>query len=146
MIAPVKFQLEGTAGSVHIPANVLVTDWVPAFQVNRLADLAVIHGGIGTVMVAALAGKPVVGVGMQMEQVANLACLERLGFAIRVGKSRDPSAKVQSAIQKLMHDETARAKATAFAKAIAHWDGPRTAAEMLFERYGDSAGCSFQDL
>ena len=71
-------------------------------------------------------------------QVANLACLERLGFAIRVGKSRDPSAKVQSAIQKLMNDEDARAKATAFAKAIAHWDRPRTAAETLLERYGGS--------
>lgn len=138
VIAPVKFQLELVSG-VHIPANVLVTDWVPAIEVNKMADLAVIHGGIGTVMGAALAGKPVVGVGMQMEQVANLACLERLGFAIRVGKSRDPSAKVQSAIQKLMHDETARAKATAFAKTVAHWDGPKTAAEMLLERYGGLA-------
>lgn len=137
VIAPVKFQL-GLVPGVRVPANVLVTDWVPALQVNKLADLAVIHGGIGTVMVAALAGKPVVGVGMQMEQVANLACLERLGFAIRVGKSRDPSAKVQNAIQKLMNDEAARAKATSFAKTIAHWDGPRTAAETLLERYGGS--------
>jgi hypothetical protein len=77
VIAPVRFQLEQVSG-VHIPENVFVTDWVPALEVNKLADLAVIHGGIGTVMVAALAGKPVVGVGMQMEQVANLACLERL--------------------------------------------------------------------
>jgi len=137
VIAPVKFQLEQVSG-VHIPANVFVTDWVPALQVNQLADLAVIHGGIGTVMVAALAGKPVVGVGMQMEQVANLACLERLGFAIRVAKSRNPSAKVQSAIEKLLHDEAARAKATAFAKSIAHWDGPKTAAETLLERYRSS--------
>jgi len=145
VIAPVKFQLDQLSG-VHVPANVLVTDWVPALQVNKLADLAVIHGGIGTVMVAALAGKPVVGVGMQMEQVANLACLERLGFAIRVGKSRDPSAKVQSAIQKLMNDEAAKARAAAFAKTIAHWDGPRTAAETLLEHYGDSAESSSQDL
>ena len=137
VIAPVKFQL-GLVSGVRVPENVFVTDWVPALQVNKLADLAVIHGGIGTVMVAAMAGKPVVGVGMQMEQVANLACLERLGFAIRVGKSRDPSAKVQSAIQKLMHDEAAKAKANVFAKTIASWDGPRTAAETLLERYGGS--------
>ena len=88
VIAPVKFQLEQLPGT-HVPSNVLITDWVPALEVNKMADLAVIHGGIGTVMTAALAGKPVVGVGMQMEQVANLACLERLGFAIRVPKSRD---------------------------------------------------------
>lgn len=138
VIAPVRFQLEQVS-NVHIPANVIVTDWVPALEVNKLADLAVIHGGIGTVMVAALAGKPVVGVGMQMEQVANLACLERLGFAIRVGKSSDPSAKVQRSIQKLMLDEAARAKAASFAKAIAQWDGPRNAAERLLKRYGGSA-------
>jgi len=134
VIAPVKFQLEQVPG-VHIPSNVLVTDWVPALEVNKMADLAVIHGGIGTVMTAALAGKPVVGVGMQMEQVANLACLERLGFAIRVPKSKDPSTKVQEAIGQLLKDDGAKAKAADFARSIAEWDGPKLAAQKLLERY-----------
>jgi UDP:flavonoid glycosyltransferase YjiC (YdhE family) len=137
VIAPVRFQLGHVAG-VRVPSNVLVTDWVPALQVNKMADLAVIHGGIGTVMTAALAGKPVVGVGMQMEQVANLACLERLGFAIRVYKSKDPSRQVQAAIQKLLHDDQAKAKAASFAKVIAQSDGPKLAAAILFEHYGDA--------
>jgi UDP:flavonoid glycosyltransferase YjiC (YdhE family) len=137
VIAPVKFQLAQVRGT-RVPDNVLVTDWVPALQVNKMADLTVIHGGIGTVMTAALAGKPVVGVGMQMEQVANLASLERLGFAIRVPKSQDPSAKIQVAIERLLHDDAAKAKATAFARTVAQWDGPRIAAEMLVERYGSS--------
>jgi UDP:flavonoid glycosyltransferase YjiC (YdhE family) len=107
-----------------------------------MADLAVIHGGIGTVMTAALAGKPVVGVGMQMEQVANLACLERLGFAIRVPKSKNPSRHVQEAIQKMLHDEQAKDKAAAFAKIIERWDGPKMAAEMLFEHYGSARSSS----
>ena len=135
VIAPVKFQL-GHVSGVHVPSNVLVTDWVPALQVNKMADLAVIHGGIGTVMTAALAGKPVVGVGMQIEQVANLACLERLGFAIRVPKSKDPSRKVQAAIQTLLRDESAKARAAEFAKVIAQCDGPSLAADKLFEHYG----------
>jgi UDP:flavonoid glycosyltransferase YjiC (YdhE family) len=137
VIAPVKFQLAHVPNA-HIPSNVLVTDWVPALQVNKIADLAVIHGGIGTVMTAAMAGKPVVGVGMQLEQVANLACLERLGFAIRVRKSRNPSRKVQDTIWKLLHDESAKAKAATFAQVIAQWDGPKLAAEKLLERYGDA--------
>jgi UDP:flavonoid glycosyltransferase YjiC (YdhE family) len=119
VIAPVKFQL-GQVPGVRIPANVLVTDWVPALEVNKMADLAVIHGGIGTVMTAALAGKPVVGVGMQMEQVANLACLERLGFAIRVPKSKDPSSRIQAAIQRLLCDHAAKERAAAFAQEAAH--------------------------
>lgn len=66
--------LDGLAVYQH---NVLVTDWLPALQVNKLADLSVIHGGIGTAMTAAFAGKPVVGVGIQPEQDANIACLVR---------------------------------------------------------------------
>ena len=135
VIAPVKFQLEQVPG-VRIPSNVLVTDWVPAVQVNKMADLAVIHGGIGTVMAAAMAGKPVVGVGMQMEQVANLACLERLGFAIRIAKSKDPSRNIQNAIRRLLNDDQAKRKAAAFAQVIAQWDGPKLAAETIFENYG----------
>lgn len=136
VIAPVKFQLSQVP-NVHIPSNVLVTEWVPAVQVNKMADLTVIHGGIGTVMTAALAGKPVVGVGMQMEQVANLACLERLGFAIRVRKSRNPSRKVQKAIAQLLNDRNAKSKAASFAEVVARWDGPKLAAARLVERYGD---------
>ncbi len=71
---------------MKVPPNVIVTDCLPAHQVNPMADLSLIHGGIGTVMTAALAGIPVVGVGMQPEQVANLTCLVRKGFAIRVSK------------------------------------------------------------
>jgi UDP:flavonoid glycosyltransferase YjiC (YdhE family) len=136
VIAPVKFQLEQVAGA-HVPSNVLVTDWIPALEVNRIADLAVIHGGIGTVMTAALAGKPVVGVGMQMEQVANLACLVRLGFAIRVPKSKDPSGKVLAAIEHLLHDDAAKEKGAHFATTVAEWDGPKLAARKLLERYGN---------
>jgi len=141
VIAPVKFQLGQVAG-VRVPSNVLVTDWAPALPVNKMADLAVIHGGVGTVMTAALAGKPVVGVGMQMEQVANLACLERLGFAIRVPKSKNPSRQVQAAIHKLLQDGRAKAKAAAFAKVIAQWDGPKLAANKLYEHYGSISGSS----
>jgi UDP:flavonoid glycosyltransferase YjiC (YdhE family) len=82
-----------------------------------------------------LAGKPVVGVGMQMEQVANLACLERLGFAIRVAKSKDPSRKVQAAIENMLKDEGAKGRAAAFAHVVSRWDGPMEAARRLFERY-----------
>jgi UDP:flavonoid glycosyltransferase YjiC (YdhE family) len=135
VIAPVRFQLSQVP-NVRIPANVLVTDWLPALQVNKMADLAVIHGGIGTVMTAASAGKPVVGVGMQLEQVANLACLERLGFAIRVRKSHNPSQKIQEAISKLVNNKSAKSKAANFAEVVARWDGPRLAAAKLVERYG----------
>jgi UDP:flavonoid glycosyltransferase YjiC (YdhE family) len=85
---------------------------------------------------AAYAGKPVVGVGMQPEQVANLACLVRKGFAIRVPKSKDPSIKVQEAIQNLLNDEEAKHKAVEFSKVMEKWDGPKMAAEIIYEKFG----------
>jgi UDP:flavonoid glycosyltransferase YjiC (YdhE family) len=135
VIAPIK-PLLGRVPGTKIPSNVVVTDWLPALEINKMADLAVIHGGIGTVMTAAYAGKPVVGVGMQLEQVANIACLVRKGFAIRVPKSRNPSPKVQAAIHVLLNDAEAKHKAEAFSKIMEKWDGPQMAAERLYEKYG----------
>lgn len=134
VIAPIRFLLD-RLGETKIPANVIVTDWLPALDVNKMVDLSLIHGGIGTVMTAAYAGKPVVGVGMQMEQVANLACLVRKGFAIRVAKSKDPSRKVQEAIELLLRDESAKSRAVDFAKVVEKWDGPRAAAKLLFQKF-----------
>jgi hypothetical protein len=45
--------------------NVLVYDWLPAPKVNPLADIAVIHGGQGTVQTACAAGTPSIGIGLQ---------------------------------------------------------------------------------
>ncbi len=136
VIAPVKQHLDKVPG-VKTPSNVMVTDWLPAHLVNKLADLALIHGGIGTVMTAAYAGKPVVGVGMQLEQVANIACLVRKGFAIRVAKSKDPSKKVQEAIRLLLYNEDAKRKAEEFSKIMEKWDGPKMAAELLYEKFAN---------
>ena len=136
VIAPVKNHLEKVA-NVKIPSNVLVTGWLPAHQVNKLADLSLIHGGIGTVMTAAYAGKPVVAIGMQPEQVANIACLVRKGFAIRVQKSKNPSRKVQQAIRLLLEDDTAKQKAEEFSKVLEKWDGPKMAADLLYKKLSE---------
>jgi UDP:flavonoid glycosyltransferase YjiC (YdhE family) len=135
VIAPVKSLIEKVPGA-HVPQNVLVTGWLPALKINRMADISVIHGGIGTVMTAAYAGKPIVGVGMQPEQTANLSAIEKKGFAIRIPKSKDPSARILAAIETLLHDEKALARAEEFATLLKEWDGPNRAAQILMETYG----------
>jgi UDP:flavonoid glycosyltransferase YjiC (YdhE family) len=135
VIAPVKSLIERFS-NIKIPSNVIVTDWLPALEINKMVDIAVIHGGIGTVMTAAYAGKPVVGVGMQPEQVANIACLVRKGFAIRVPKSKTVGEDVQKAIKLLLADENAKIKAKNFAKIMEKWTGSRMAADLLYEEFG----------
>ena len=121
---------------MDIPSNVIVTDWLPALQVNKFVNLSVIHGGIGTAMTAAYAGKPVVGVGMQPEQRANIACLVRKGFAIRVPKSKNLAKHVQEAIQIQLNNEEAKRRAEEFSKIMENWDGPKMAAELLYDKFG----------
>ena len=116
VIAPVAKLLKGQ--KVDIPENVLVTGWLPAHKVNPLADISVIHGGIGTVMTACLAGKPVVGVSMMVEQEANIDCLVRKGFAIRIRKNRLTPEKLCQAIDALLADHQAQRKAQAFQKIV----------------------------
>ncbi len=135
VIASVKNHLNKTP-TVKIPSNVYVTDWLPAHQVKKLVDLLLIDGGIGTVITAALAGKPVVGVGMQPEQTAKLACLVRKGFAIQVPKSKSQSNKMQEAIAFLLNSDEAKRKAEEYSKLIDLWNGPQIAAELLYEKFG----------
>jgi UDP:flavonoid glycosyltransferase YjiC (YdhE family) len=135
VIAPVR-QLIKTKPDLEIPPNVLVTDWLPALQVSQMADLSVIHGGIGTVMTAALAGKPVVGVGMQPEQRANIACLERKGFAVRLSKSKDLPKRIQEAIRNQLSNSEAKRKAEEYSMEMAKWDGPYNAADILYQKFG----------
>lgn len=123
VIAPVKSHLEKVE-NVTIPENVLVTGWLPAHKVNPMADISVIHGGIGTTMTACLAGKPVVGVGMMLEQEANVDCLVQLGFAIRIRKKRLTPERLCAAIEQLLADEQAKAKAAEFRKITERWDDP----------------------
>ena len=128
VIAPVKFILDRGA-PIRVPNNVIVTDWLPATKVSRMVDVSVIHGGVGTIMTAAYAGKPIVGIGMQPEQVANIACLARKGIAVRVRRSARPGAKVQEAISQVLANDEMKRAAAEYAHVLEKWDGPRAAAD-----------------
>ncbi len=133
VIAPVKKLLDGL--NVNVPKNVLVTGWLPAHKVNPMADISVIHGGIGTVMTAGLAGKPVVGVAMMIEQEANIDCLVRKGFAIRIRKNRLTPEKLCAAIDRLLADQEAQEKARVFQKILQEWDDPSIVAKFFAENF-----------
>lgn len=58
--------------------------FLPAHLVNEMADIAVLHGGQGTIQTAVWAGTPVVGIGFQAEQQANIDGLVRAKMAVRI--------------------------------------------------------------
>lgn len=134
VIAPVAALVRSRG--VTVPSNVLVTDWLPALEANALADVALIHGGIGTVMTACSAGTPVVGIGNgNPEQEYNLDCVVRLGFARRYGKNRFTPRVVNDALRALTLDGAHRTKAKQFQRVVNALDGPREAARVLAARF-----------
>ncbi|MEA3303038.1 MAG: glycosyltransferase [Pseudomonadota bacterium] len=134
VIAPVKSHIEQM--KIEVPENVIVSGFLPAHKVNPMADISVIHGGQNTVMNACLSGTPIVGIGMHPEQQANLDACVRKGFAIRLNKRLATATDVLAAIDKLLHDKTAKESVEIFRKQLAEWNGPENAARFLKEHYG----------
>ena len=134
VIAPIKAHLQ--SHEITIPKNVLVYDWLPAPKVNPLADIAVIHGGQGTVQTACAAGTPFVGIGLQPEQESNIDALVRQGSAIRIRKRRLSRESLLTAIEQLLNDPSARQKAKEIQGLFAVWDGTKNAAGFLKQKFG----------
>lgn len=121
--------------NLGLPPNVLLTGWLPAHKVNPLADLSIIHGGQGTVYNALMGGAPIVGVGMQPEQEANLECLVRKNIAIRIRKKRVSGQAIQEAVQKMINNQQAREACRSLGSEVAKWDGPSNTAKFLVEKF-----------
>jgi UDP:flavonoid glycosyltransferase YjiC (YdhE family) len=77
------------------------TRFLPAHLVNEMADIAFIHGGQGTVQTAVWSGTPVVGVGFQAEQQANLDGIVRAGMALRIPIYDLKSSRIKQAVRKV---------------------------------------------
>lgn len=82
--------------------NILLVQYVSSIKkLNELVDVAIIHGGRGTIYTAAYAGKPVIGIPMMLEQQCNIDNLVRRGSAIRLSKKYFTSKDILKAVNKI---------------------------------------------
>lgn len=122
----------------RLGGHVLLKQLVPAEQVNRRADLAVLHGGQGTIYTAAYAGRPVIGIPMQFEQQYNIDMLVRHGTAIRLSKNRFRERDLTAAIAAILGDyENFQSRAAALAALLPAASGARRGAERIREITGE---------
>ena len=108
VVAPIKSHLKSTD---EVPQNVYVTDWLPAPEVMQMVDIAVIHGGQGTVQTTVSAGVPFVGVGMQPEQELNIYLYKEFGNAIQISKKKLNTKRIQDSINELLTNAKYKEKA-----------------------------------
>jgi len=85
--------------------NILLIKFVPSIKkVNKMVDLAIIHGGQGTVYNAIYSKKPIIGIPMHMEQQFNLEKIVGHGLGIMLSKKYFNSKKLIKAINKIFTD------------------------------------------
>ena len=84
--------------------RVLVLPHVPAHLVNPLADLAITHGGAGTVQTAIHAGTPLVGIPMHGEQAGNISLVKRQGAGIMLPKMALNRRRLANALERIVND------------------------------------------
>ena len=114
-----------------LPENVFATRYLPAPEVNAMADVAVIHGGQGTVQTACWAGTPVVGVGFQFEQDANLDMLVRAGIGVRIPLREFSSDRLLAEVEKVLNDAEYKRNAARVQALMRATDGAANAAEAI---------------
>jgi len=82
--------------------NFYATKFLPAHHVNLMADFAITHGGAGTIQNAAWSGTPVIGIGFQSEQQANIDGLVRAGMGLRIKLYNVDDDYLDDAIDEIM--------------------------------------------
>jgi UDP:flavonoid glycosyltransferase YjiC (YdhE family) len=75
------------------------TPFLPAHVISEMADVVVSHGGQGTLQAAIAAGTPVVGVGLQWEQQANLEALANAGAGVRIPIYAATAPRIRAAVE-----------------------------------------------
>jgi len=116
-----------------LPENIYATRYLPAPEVNEMADIALIHGGQGTVQTACWAGTPVVGVGFQFEQDANLDTLAQAGMGVRIPLKEYAKERIQAEVTRVAGNPSYTENAKRIQSIVRKMNGAENAADEIFK-------------
>jgi UDP:flavonoid glycosyltransferase YjiC (YdhE family) len=116
--------------------RVLLTPHVPAHLVNPLADIAITHGGAGTVQTAIHAGTPLVGIPMHLEQTGNISLVTRQNAGLLLSKWDLNRRSLGRALERLLTDASLRENMLRLKTIQDRVDGPAIAATEIVKFLG----------
>ena len=132
VLAPVRSHLrQEDLGT--LPRNVHVTDWLPAHQLGDAVDLAITHGGEGTVQTSCVQGWPFIGIPLQFEQRFNVQRCVAFGSARLVSQREARRTDWAALVRQALADDGMRSRARRMARLMEGVDGPGRAAEAICE-------------
>ncbi|MFO7792422.1 MAG: glycosyltransferase [Candidatus Saliniplasma sp.] len=84
--------------------NILFKEFVSLADVSKMTDLAITHGGRGTVQTLAYSGKPAICVPMFIEHQYNVENMVRQGTTIKIKKKSFSTDKLEEAVDKIFNN------------------------------------------
>lgn len=130
VLAPVRQYLTDD-DVARLPHNVHVTDWLPADRLGEAIDLAITHGGEGTVQTSSVQGWPFIGIPLQVEQRFNVQLCVDFGSARLVSPRRARRADWPVLVDRALADVRMRSRAQDMAVRLRGVDGPGAAAAQI---------------
>lgn len=112
--------------------SIRVFDYLPSHKVMPLVDLAIIHGGQGSVQTAIASGIPVIGFPLQPEQKFNLQLLENRGAGICMSLNELLKGCLPTAMDQILGNSAFRDSAMRLKAAQEPYDGAEAIADDLF--------------
>ncbi|MDZ8275224.1 hypothetical protein R2Q81_04580 [Microbacterium aquimaris] len=128
VVAPIRHYLQPDD---TVPANIHVTDLLPAHRLGGRVDAAVIHGGQGTVQTACATGVPFVGMGLQPEQTWHVRACAARGNAIALSPKDAGTPAFLDAVRRVLTDPGIRHAADEVREAYEGADGAAATARLI---------------
>ncbi|MFT3791097.1 MAG: glycosyltransferase [Rudaea sp.] len=132
------FQIVAATGGLYgysgakAPANVIVSDYVPASLVlSRNCAAMITHGGRGSIYSALQHGVPLIGIPNQGEQEWNLDAVEKHGLGRKLSAKRIRFDAFSGAVRAVVDDPRFRANAETFRMRLRAYDGVGAASRII---------------
>jgi len=109
----------------------LLKDHIPSHKVMPLFDLAIIHGGQGSIQTAIASGIPIIGFPLQPEQNLNLQLIENHGAGFNLHLYLLKNGKLNNYISKILNDKNFSPKMKKLKAWQEKYNGPENAAKTL---------------
>ncbi|MGZ5362116.1 MAG: glycosyltransferase [Solirubrobacterales bacterium] len=125
---------------IEVPANAVLTEWLPYSQTMPAADLVISHGGHGTVVRALSYGVPVLCCPAVGDMAENGARVTWSGTGLSLPRRLLSPGGVRLAVKRILSDPAYRRRAREIEAWSARHDGAPRAADLVEQAAGKAAG------
>ena len=136
-LAPLRCRVyASTAGApwpVSVPANAVLSNYLPGQAMARRASLVVCNGGSPTTQQALLAGTPVVGIADNMDQYLNMAYIQATGAGWLIRQDQANIKSVSAAVTTVLRNESYHLAAVRLAHVLNTYSAPQAFAAIIDE-------------